>query len=92
MPQREAERQAWREYYINVSQYERWRDLQGMSSSLVRNIEHRVRRITDVEDYAYLQEVISTAKKLNALVREHAGRYCAMKPEKPLGRSYGFDL
>ena len=92
MNKKDAERQAWREYYINISQYERWRDLQGMSSSLVRNMEHRVRGITDVEDYAYLQEVISTAKKLNALVQEHAGKYCARKPEKPLGRPYGSDL
>ena len=92
MTQRKAERQAWREYYIRISQYERWRDFWGMSSSLVNNMERRVRGITNVEDETSLQEVIRAAKELNALVQKYAGRYCAVKPEKPLGRPYGPDL
>ncbi len=92
MTQRETERQAWRGYYIRISQYERWRDFRRMSSSLVNNMEHRVRGITDVEDETSLWEVIRVAKELNALVRKYAGQYCAVKPEKPLGRPYGPDL
>ena len=92
MTKRETERQAWREYYIRISQYERWRDFRSMSFYFVRNLKIRVRGISDVEDDSALQEVIRVAEGLNALVQEYAGKYCTVKPEKPLGCPYGPDL
>ena len=89
---KQSEREAWHEYYVKISQYERWRDFRGISSSCVSGMKRRVRGITDVDDKTALQQVIRAAEKLNVLVHEYAGRYCAMKPEKPLGRPYGVDI
>ena len=92
MTKREAESRAWRKYYMRISQYERWRYFQRQSTSLVNDMERRVRGITDVEDESLFQEVIRAAKELNVLVQKYAGQYCTVKPEKPLGRPYGPDL
>ena len=92
MNKKETERQAWREYYRNIGRYERWRDIRKMSFYFVRNLKDRVKGMSDMEDASSLQEVIRSAEELNELVEKYAVKYCALKPEKPLGRPYGPDM
>ena len=89
---KKSEREAWQEYYVRISAYERWRDFKAMTSRLVGDMKRRVRGLDDTEDRAFVHEVIRESEKLNELVHMWAEKYCGKKPEKPSGRPYGYDL